>query len=333
MFNRTKLGFKNIFWLIGLLIILIILIVGYLNFYTIYDDILLANYKPPAAIAKLAQQDNMTNYAKTIFYINYPKLININRFYIYCPNRDPSQSIVLGCYHGNEGGIYLLNVSDPTLYGLEQVTAAHEMLHGIYSRLSTKVRNQLDAELMYFYEHDLKNPIVKAQIAIYRKTEPGYVENEMNSTFATECKNLTPVLNNFYKQFFTNRLAVVDFNNSYQSQLTNRENIVQKDDKQLSQLSTQINNLAKTLLNQKNQLTNLDQQINQLKINGPYNAYQSDVNEYNSLVNNFNNEVNNQYKPLINSYNQLVVKRNNVSDQLFKLQSTLINPYAPSSPN
>lgn len=333
MSGLAKISFKNVFWLVSLLTIVIILVIGYLNFYTIYDDILLIDYKPPEAIVKLAQQDTMTNYARTIFYINYPKLINLNSFYLYCPNKDPSQSIVLGCYHGNEGGIYLLNVSDPTLYGLEQVTAAHEMLHGIYSRLSNQNRNKLDTELMNFYNHDLKNPVIKAQIAIYRKTEPGYVENEMNSTFATECKNLPPALNNFYKQYFTNRQAVVNFNNSYQSQLTNRENIVQKDDIRLNQLSTQINNLTKTLVSQKNQINNLGQQINQLKINGPYATYKADVTEYNNLVTNFNNEINNQYKPLVNSYNQLVVSRNNVSDQLFKLQNTLVNPYAPTSSN
>jgi len=321
---------KKIVWLISLVIILVVLIFGYLNFDTLYDDILLLSYKPPATIATLASEDTMTNYAKTIFYINYPQLINISRFYIYCPNKDPSQSIVLGCYHGDEDGIYLLSVNDPTLYGLEQVTAAHEMLHGVYDRLSSSARNNLDNMLMNFYQHDLKNPIIRAQIAIYKKTEPGYVENEMNSTFGTECKNLPVGLNNYYRQFFTNRLEVVNYNDKYQYQLTSRENTVSSDDNQLSSWSSQINQITNTLNSDKNQLNSLNQTMNALQQAGQTYQYNQLVNQYNSLVNSYNNLLNNSYKPLIKKYNALVVVRNQVSDQLFQLQNTLTNAYQSS---
>lgn len=316
--------------LVILVIILAVTIFGYFNYYTIYDDILLFGYHPPSAIATLASQDTMTSYAREIFYINYPQLMSLNRFYLYCPNKDPSQSIVLGCYHGDEDGIYLLKVTDPTLYGLEQVTAAHEMLHGIYDRLSSSVRNNLDHMLMNYYLHDLKNPVVKAQIAIYKKTEPGYVENEMNSTFGTECKNLPPSLNNYYRQFFTNRLEVVNYNDKYQYQLTSRENTVSSDDNQLSSWSSQINQITNTLNSDKNQLNSLNQTMNALQQAGQTYRYNQLVNQYNSLVNSYNNLLNNSYKPLIKKYNALVVVRNQVSDQLFQLQNTLTNAYQSS---
>jgi hypothetical protein len=87
------------------------------------------NYQAPAAIAQLATQDTMTAYARRIFYVNNAALDSKTVFSKQCPNNGGEQTIVLGCYHSNQAGIFLLGVTDPRLNGVEQVTAAHEMLH------------------------------------------------------------------------------------------------------------------------------------------------------------------------------------------------------------
>ncbi|HXE10230.1 MAG TPA: hypothetical protein VN554_02280, partial [Verrucomicrobiae bacterium] len=104
----------------------------------IYDWVKLQGYQAPADIAALAQQDTMTAYGRKIFYVNHPQLDDKSNFAGKCPNNGGEQTIVLGCYRPGESGIFLLNVSDPRLNGVEQVTAAHEMLHGAYERLSDK---------------------------------------------------------------------------------------------------------------------------------------------------------------------------------------------------
>ena len=59
---------------------------------------------------------------------------------------------MLGCYHSNQDGIFLYNVQDARLAGVQQVTAAHEMLHAAYDRLSTKDKNYVDGLLMDYLQ-------------------------------------------------------------------------------------------------------------------------------------------------------------------------------------
>ncbi len=97
----------------------------------IYDWWRLHDYAPPAAAVQFADDTTMTAKARTLFYINHPKLEQSVAFNGECPNNS-EKAIVLGCYHPNQNGIFLFMVNDKTLSGVEQVTAAHEMLHAAY---------------------------------------------------------------------------------------------------------------------------------------------------------------------------------------------------------
>ncbi len=319
--SKSKKNNKFNKLLLGLLIFGLVVFAIYLYRFTIYDDVKLINYHPSQAISKLATQDTMTSYARTIFYINSPTLLSQSLFAKQCPNSDIKQMVVLGCYHGNEGGIYILSVNDPTLYGIEQVTAAHEMLHGIYDRLSSSAKSNLDAMLENYYLHGLTDPRIKKEIALYQKTEPGAVLNEMNSTFGTECPTLPAALNKYYSQFFTNRQVIVKYEQSYQNALTSRETAVSNYDSQLSSLNNQINSLEATLQIEKYNLNNSLNNLHTLATTNPV-SYQQQALLYNQQVNSFNSQIY-QLQSLINQYNQIIVARNKVATQLDSLESQI----------
>src|ERR1035438_2196603 len=126
---------KALGWVIGLIVIISIGFLTWANRYNIYDTYRLYDYTPPTAITQLAAQTTMTPYAKKLFYVYHPTLEGSTSFNKDCQVTE--QAIVLGCTAINRG-IWLFNVSDPQLNGVEQVTAAHEMLHVAYSRLRSE---------------------------------------------------------------------------------------------------------------------------------------------------------------------------------------------------
>jgi hypothetical protein len=268
----------------------------------------LRNYNAPTIISQLATQDTMTAYARRIFYVNHPDIEGKTAFNGPCPNNGGEQTIVLGCYHSDQAGIYLLNVTDPNLNGVMQVTAAHEMLHAAYDRLSTSERNKVDAMLLDYYNHDLHDPRIIATIAAYKKTEPNNVVNEMHSVFGTEIVNLPSGLEQYYTRYFNNRQQIADFAAQYQAEFTSRQALVAADDSQLATLKNQID-INEADLNSKQ--TQINMQETQLLAERSSNtaAYNAAVPLFNEQVNSYNASVG-SLQGLVNQYNQLVATRN-----------------------
>lgn len=287
----------------------------------IQDEWKLYNYTAPAAVADLATQDGMTNYARRIYYVNHPDIISGSSFGQYCPNNGGEKTIILGCYHSGQGGIVLLGVTEPLLNGVEQVTAAHEMLHAAYDRLSSSDKAKVDAMLEDYYKHDLHDSRLLAIIDAYKVSEPNDVVNEMHSVFGSEVANLPQPLEQYYKKYFNDRAQVAAFAAKYQAEFTSRQNIVARDDAQLATLKTQIDSIEANLKNQIDTINS--QQANLLSLRSTdVAAYNAGVPSYNRLVDAYNREVSNlqnlvaQYNQLVNSRNAVALEENQLAKEL-----------------
>lgn len=296
----------------------------------IFDWWQLRNYQAPATVSSLASQDTMTAYGRKIFYVNHPQIDSKSTFATACPNNGGEQTIVLGCYHGNQAGIFLLNVDDPRLNGVEQVTAAHEMLHGAYDRLSSSDRKKVDAMLLDYYNNDLHDPRILNEIAAYKKTEPNDVVNEMHSVFGTEVTQLPNGLEQYYKRYFTDRSQIAAFANQYQSEFTSRQATLAQDDARLADLKSQIDNAENDLKSKQSAINSAQSQLASQKNSGDVSGYNAGVPGYNALVNAYNAEVQN-IRNLISQYNQLVAARNAVAFEENQLVKDLSNDTAPIS--
>jgi hypothetical protein len=281
----------------------------------------LRGYTPPSMVVQLANQDTMNAYTRHLFYLNKPQLpTTVASFRKVCPENE--DTIVLGCYHPVQNGIYIYAVQDQTLAGIQQVTAAHEVLHAVYARLSNAARSRLDSELESYDTNGLSDPTVKAEVALYRKTEPGSVYDEMSCTFGTEISHLPAALNQYYAQFFTNRQKVVGYAQQYQAQFTVRQQQIAMDDAQLTSQRQQITNLQDELASANNSLDVQKAQLQQMLSGGQVTTYDSAVAGYNTQVDNYNTELG-QLKLTITSYNQLVATRNVLAGQLTTLDSAI----------
>jgi len=291
-----------------LIVLLIVTAVVFLHRQAISDWIELYDYTPPSAISALAADTTMTASAKHLFYLNHPKIAEASSFGTYC--KEQEQAIVLGCYHAGEHGIFLLSIASKSeLHGVMQVTAAHEMLHAAYERLSAGEKASLDTQLESFYSHGLHDANIKAEIDAYRKTEPGELDNEMHSIFATEVKDLPSSLEAYYRRYFSNRQAIVAQAEHYQEAFRSRETAVKQYDAQLAVLKAKITAGQQSLVQQAATLRAQRAQLNQERASDNVNGYNAAVRTYNQRVETYNTDLA-SLKAQINQYNAIVVKRN-----------------------
>ncbi len=94
----------------------------------------------------------------------------------------------------------------------------------------------------------------------------------MHSVLGTEVANLPPALENYYKQYFTNRQAIVNYANQYEGVIySNSKHVREPDDQQLSNLAATNKLLMKqTLTRPKSTNSGSVAQLNQLKALGRY---------------------------------------------------------------
>jgi hypothetical protein len=285
--------------LIALLFILALTLFAWTKRQDIYDWSRLRGYTPPDAIAQLAFDTTMTNEARDVFYVYHPELNDRAAFSHNCSGFG-EKTIVLGCYAGNTG-IYLFDVSDERLHGVEEVTAAHEMLHAAYDRLSDKERARVDALTAKAFKN-VTDDRIKDSIESYRERDASVVPNELHSIIATEVRTIPAELETYYRQYFTNRLSVVAYSEKYESVLTTRRNRAASLELQISGLKTEIELLEKRLSAERDQLRADRAGV---KTQEEAVAYNSRVADYNQEINNLNG--------MITEYNNLVAEYKKVA--------------------
>ena len=288
----------------------------------LYDDYRLYNYVPPQSISSLALEDTMTPAATRIFYVNKPQLDNKAAFSAVCPNGGGEKTIVLGCYHGGQNGIFLQQITDSRLNGVVQVTAAHEMLHAAYDRLSPDEKKQIDAQLLNYYNNNLQDQRIKDTINSYRKSEPNDVVNEMHSIFGTEVSVLPSSLETYYKRYFVNRAKVTAYASQYQAEFSSRQATIKQDDQQLADLKQKIQSLEASLTAEQATITARQQELLRTRDSGNVSDYNAGVAGYNAMVDNYNMQARN-VQAMVSQYNQLVAERNAVAAQIADLSSAL----------
>ena len=274
-------------------IVLIMLIAGsfvaWSQRYNIYDWSRLRGYQPPAAIAQLATDTTMNDDTRRVFYAHHPELDDRSTFRTHCSNFD-EVTIVLGCYVPKTG-IYVFDIDDPRLSGVEEVTAAHELLHVAYERLGSKERAHID-KLTQQALASVKDERIKSTVESYRTRDPSVVPNELHSIIGTEVSELPAELENYYKRYFDSRAQIVTFAEKYEGAITERRDRAEAIRLELEGLKQEIEQQQETLATEREQLQNDRSKANtQAEVdafNARVNAYNANIREFNSMISHYN---------------------------------------------
>lgn len=189
-----------------------------LNQQYVKDQIVVWAYNPSAAIKAIESRIDMTAKGQFHFYATQPTVDSSEKFNQDCPRQEVA-SPILGCYTSDHR-IYIYDITNEQLDGIEEVTAAHEMLHAAWERMGSGEQARVGALLRAEYQKHKDDTGLVERMEYYERTEPGQFENELHSILGTEVQNLGPELQTYYAQFFKDRQKVIALHGKYDAVFT-----------------------------------------------------------------------------------------------------------------
>lgn len=210
---------------------------------------------PSVEIERLAISSTMTREAQQIFYRQTPTIEPKQTFFNICQTSKKTNDtlIMFGCYfnNGKSGKIAIQSVTDDRFQGVMEVTAAHEMLHAAYSRLSQSDRDQLTPQLKQAALR-IKNNRWSGILEQYKQKDIALYVNELHSYLGTELDDLgNAELKQYYQRYFYDRQQVVRLAVQYQENM-------RKLDEKAKQLKAEIEVLEASVVQAKQTLKNGD---------------------------------------------------------------------------
>jgi hypothetical protein len=283
----------------------------------ILDWWVLRDYQAPASISAIAGDTTMSAYGRRLFYVNKPQLQDKPAFYKSC--EEGETTIVLGCYKPKQG-IYLLDVEDQRLNGVEQVTAAHEMLHAAYDRLDSSQKKEINSKLNAFYQ-TMDDEQLKSKIELYKKSGAD-ISNELHSILGTEVQTLSPELETYYQQYFSNRKVVSAFALQYQAVFNQRKERLEALDLRLSEIEKEVQTNNSELDRQQTIINAEAKKLEALLNKGLIDEYNAGVADYNKMLVPYKALVA-KTKGLIADYKTTLEERNTVAVEAQELNKAL----------
>lgn len=198
--------------LVGAAVILVLSAIVILYGQRLADTVRARMFTPTAAVAGVNDKLAMTNLGTDLFYASNPTIESASTFNSSCSSEERTTAI-LGCYWKRK--IHLFDIQNKELEGTLEVTAAHEMLHAAYERLNVFERAYVDGLLRAEYAKLKDDASLKQVMQYYEKAEPGAEINELHSIIGTTIATLSPELEKYYGNYFTNRSAIVAMNGKY----------------------------------------------------------------------------------------------------------------------
>lgn len=184
----------------------------WLNRQYVLDWISYQEFTPSSEVEQIADRTTMNGDGKFYFYASKPAVQPAAEFNRACERKE-SGSAILGCYANNR--IYIYDITNDQLDGIKEVTAAHEMLHAVYQRMSESEKQRIDQLLKAEYEKIKGDEDLAKRMEFYAKHEAGEEYNELHSIVATEFKDISPELEAHYAKYFSNRAAIYELHNGY----------------------------------------------------------------------------------------------------------------------
>jgi chromosome segregation ATPase len=294
------------------------------------------NVKPNAnspEIERLAEATTMTRSAQRLFYRQDPTIEQRRNFMLTC-SKVPVKGVMLGCY--TRGKIAIQAVKEPKLDGIMEVTAAHEMLHAAYDKMSQSERDRL-SPLLETAVSQVKDSRLLKVLNQYKASDRQRYLNELHSHLGTEVVDLaSPELEKHYQQYFTDRRRLVSFAlksgaamrqtdermEALKVDIDRMEKELKSQKADLAQFKTTLTASSNDLESESNKVTRLREQAESASSSSEFNALAA---EFEAAKNNFNAEVSRhnaqvqQQRDQVNSFNDVLETYNKKVDEYNQL--------------
>lgn len=213
--TKPKASPAKLIWMVLAAVIVFFLIFEFVTDPTLLAQDLARNASSTHSpeVEQIVSNLRLTDKAKFIFGAVEPSLDGANVFNSACTNPEDSVSS-LGCYDPVNQKIHIYYVEEEELNGEMEATAAHELLHAAWERLSHFDRDRISAQLLEVYNSSEYSEM------LHKSTE-SYSENnlltELHSQIAERIKDLPPELEKHYAAYFEDQDLVVNYYEQYSS--------------------------------------------------------------------------------------------------------------------
>ncbi len=209
--RRESLGVGAVIALVLSIVVNLVVVAGVgwvlLNTQRVEDQVAVWQFDPTPDIERYADRAALSDEGRFLLYASRPTIASGQEFDDACASRMEGVGI-LGCYRPATQTIVLFDVTDDRLDGIEEVVAAHEMLHAAWDRMSAADRDGIAPLLEAEAAALADDPQFAETLAFYAKTEPGERLNELHSIIGTEFPVVSEELEAHYAQYFSDRSAV-----------------------------------------------------------------------------------------------------------------------------
>ncbi|MBH0025216.1 hypothetical protein I6E73_13780 [Salinibacterium sp. SWN248] len=249
----------------------------------ISDQFAVWDFEPSATVQAYVTTAAMSDEGQFLFYASHPEIQTNPIFNTTCSNVEENFG-VLGCYFPSSKSIFLYDVTDERLDGIEEVVAAHEMLHAAWDRLSSAEQDRLTTLLEAAAESMKDDPEFATILEFYAKTEPGERSNELHSIIGTEFADVSPELEAHYAEYFTDRATVVALHEKSNAVFTEQLEASAKLVDQLDVLRASIDDDYATYNSGYDELNNDIDSFNSRADEGDFNTLDQFNSERNELI-------------------------------------------------
>ncbi|QUB37966.1 hypothetical protein J5A52_02705 [TM7 phylum sp. oral taxon 349] len=292
------------------------------------DEFRAQQYTPSSHISAIEQRVTLTSAGRRIFYATSPEVQDSGQFNGSCHSVERTTAI-LGCYYRDR--IYLYNVQNSELDGALDVTAAHELLHAAYARLSTFEQHKVDGLVRAAYQKVKNEPTLKRLMEYYKQAEPGAEINELHSILGTTIANLDSELERYYARYFTNRASIVTLNQRYTQVFSELDQQATSLKAKISAEESSLKTETDAYQNELNQLNSDIQSFNQRAVSGDFSSqeFYATRSALSGRVASLNSQQN-QLNTRISAYNTMIAEYNKLAVRAQQLNQSMNGVSAPS---
>jgi hypothetical protein len=281
---------------------------------------------PPLPREVVALSASMSAEGRTVFFGARPKLLDRAQMAVEC--REDEVAAVLGCYA--DGRIFILRVTRPDLAGIMEVTAAHEMLHAVYSYLPPPDRARIDAAVEDTYRV-VNGPRLQKSLAAYESLGPLDRLDELHSILGTETAAVNPVLAGHYARFFASRERVVQASDRFEAVFEALERQIDGLIAEAERLQGPIDALEVRLEADEAALDALDRRLDGLRAAGDAAGFNRLLPERNRLARTIEQGIT-RYDQMVDDYNAKVDQIDALALEQDKLLESLDEKGPPPGP-
>ncbi len=313
--GRKILGFGA---LLGLVLVVIF---SYQNRWELRDKFVAKNYAAGASSERVRARLKLSGKGDLVYRASLTEVDSKSKFKEECPVKRFEEASVLGCYTRQK--IYVLEVDEPKLNGVEEVTAAHELLHAQFERMSKNEKESL-FKLLAKLNAELKDDDVKALVASYEKNLGSGEElyDEMFAIFGTQLEDVGAELESIYQNYFEDRAIIVKMYRDYSGEFKKLQTEIEGYDAKLKSLKKEKEDLEASAGDLSSGLDVKKAELDSLKNAGAFEEFRNAAIAYNNQVEAYNAQVE-EIKAIVGEYNSIVEKRNSLAVSVQNLQDEL----------